>query len=378
MRFVLDHVLMLVAATLLLGGLVVASWTSDGDDGERLARLGRLQRFVATTRTAAAQRDEATSQTGLLLAHDEPAELGLAAAGALLGEPRRARNLIEDLCEPDAGWRRAAMRPVLDPIVQALRRAAGGRGRLPIGVSWPFQILLVAWHDAGDRRAWSEQVELWLVMHALLEHGKSGPNQFGVAFWNDERLLALDPAALQQLAAALARLDANAPLVGDPALALANHVQDLLARSHRTTLRGRLGAWRHGFDPRERELAAADELLAALPVLQSDTVDWASRELQWQRFFGAARSGTGAWLLRALGGMRQHEVALRRDLAQLRLLRLAIAWRLGESLPDLLDPFTLTTMLVEQRGEAATFRSPSTQPGLVRHATRAFLGDGRR
>lgn len=378
MRFVLDHVLMLVAAALLLGGLVVASWTSEGDDGERLARLGRLQRFVATTRNAATQREAATAPTSLLPAHDEPAELGLAVADALLGDPRRVRNLIEDLSEPDAGWRRAAMRPVLEPIVQALRRAAGGRGRFPVGVSWHLQVVLVAWLEAGDRRAWSEQVELWMVLHALLDHAKSGPNQFGAGFWNDERLLALDSAALQQLAGALERLDARSPLVGDPALALANHVQDLLARSHRTTLRRRLGAWRHGFDPRERELAAADELLAALPVLQPDAADWASRELQWQRFFGAARSGSGAWLLRALDGMRQHEVALRRDLAQLRLLRLAIAWRLGVPLPELLDPFTHTRLLVEQRGAAATFRSPSTQPGLVRHATSALPFDGRR
>lgn len=378
MRRVLDHGLILVATLLLLGGLVVASVCSGGADPERVARLGRLQAFVAVTLEAAAQREQPRPFTGLVAVCDEPAELGRAAARALLGDLRRAREVLRELGEPDAHGQRAAVRPCFEPIVQALRRAAGGRGRFAGGIgACSEQVLQVAFLEAGDRAAWSEQVELWLVMRASHERPRSPTFSPVAAFWSDERLTNLDAAALRVLASALAHVDANAAIAADPPLVLANWVEPLLVRPGPTSLRRRLAAWRHGFDAHERELVAADELLAALPELAAGDCDWATRDRQWQRFLGAVRSGAGAGLPHTLEGLRQHELALRRDRAQLRLLRLCIAWRLGEPLPALLDPFTFTPFVVDANGDAATFRSPATQPDLARGATRLFATERR-
>ena len=369
MRRVLDHGRWIVVTLLLLGGLVVSSVCSGGADSERTARLGRLQTFVTAMQKKAAQVNRPRPFSDLVPAYDESAELGLAAASAFLGNLRRADELLTEMEEPSAQGLRAALRPSVDPIVQALRRAAGGRGSGRDHGVWS-RVLQVAFLEAGDRAAWSEQVELWLVMRSLFERPKYSGFSPVAKFWSDDRVTCLDALALRQLASALAHVDAKTVLAWDPPWVLSNWVQPLLTRQPPTSIRRRLAAWRHGFDTRERELVAADELLAALPELAEGDCDWATREQQWQRFLGAVRSGAGATLPRSLDGLRQQELAFRRDLAQLRLLHLCLAWRLGEPLPAVLDPFTLTPFVVEADGDAATFRSPSTQPDLVRSATR--------
>jgi hypothetical protein len=376
MRRVLDHGRWIVVTLLLLGGLVVASLCR-GDDSERAARLGRLQTFVAATQKKAAQRDPPRPFCDLVPAYDEPAQLGIAAATALLGDLRHAGEMLAQLEEPDAHEQRAVLRPCLEPIVQALRRAAGGRGSARELGAWSSRVLQVAFLEAGDRAAWSEQVEIWLVMRAVRERPRLPSFAPVSPFWTEQSFTSLDAAALRLLASALAHVDANTALTADPPMALANWVEPLLVRPRPTSIRRRLAAWRHGFDTHERELVAAGELLAALPELADGDCVWDVREQQWQRFFAAVRSGAGATLPRSLEGLRQHERSLRRDLAQLRLLRLCIAWQLGEPLPAVLDPFTLTPFVVETNGDAATFRSPSTQPDLVRGATRLGAAEQR-
>lgn len=368
MRRVLDHGRWIVGALLLLGGLVVSSVCSGGVDSERVARLGRLQAFVAAQKKAA-QRDLPRPFFELVPAYEESAQLGLAAANWFQGDLRAMDAFLDEMEAADATWMRAALRPSLEPIVQALRRAAGGRGSGVLG-AWSRRVLQIAVFEAGDRAAWSEQVELWLVLRSHLERPRQSTPSPDATFWSDERVTCLDVAALRLLGSALAHIDAKASLVANPPMALANWVEPLLVRPRPTSLRRRLDAWRHGFDAHERELVAAEELLAALPELAVGHGDWAMREQQWERFFAAVSSGSRSILPRALVGLRQHECSLRRDLAQLRLLRLCIAWRLGEPRPAVLDPFTLTPFVVETNGDAATFRSPSTQPDLVRGATR--------
>jgi len=376
MRRVLDHGLLIVATAVLLGGMVVASVCSGGAGPERVARLGRLQTFVAAAQKKAAERDVPRPFCDLVPLYDEPAELGLTAAAAFFGNLRRADEMLAEMEEPSAQRLRAALRPSVDPIVQALRRAAGGRGSGRYHAVWS-RVLQVAFLEAGDRAAWSEQVELWLVMRSLLERPKHSGFSPVAKFWSDDRVSCLDALALRQLASALAHVDAKTVLAWHPPWVLSNWVQQLLTRQPPTSIRRRLAVWRHGFDTRERELVAADELLAALPELAEGDCDWATREQQWQRFLGAVRSGAGASLPRSLDGLRQHELASRRDLAQMRLLRLCLAWRLGEPLPAVLDSFTLTPFVVEANGDAATFRSSSTQPGLVRGATRLGARESR-
>lgn len=369
MRRALDHGLLIVATVLLLGGMVVASVCSGGADPERVARRGRLQAFVVATEKKAARRDVPRPFGELVPTYDESAQLGVAAAHAFQGDLRGVKEWLAAMEEPDAHAMRAALWPGLEPIVQVLRRAAGGSGSGELG-DWSRRVLQVAVLEAGDRAAWSEQVELWFVTRALLERSRRTSSSPVAAFWSNQRLACLDAAALRMLASALAHVDAKAALTVDPAMALANWVEPLLARPRPTSLRRRLTAWRHGFDANERELVAADELLAALPELSAGDCDWGTRELLWQHFFAAVRSGSGASLPRTLDGLRHEERSIRRDLAQLRLLRLCLAWRLGEPLPAVLDPFTLTPFVVETNGDAAAFRSPSTQPDLVRSATR--------
>lgn len=376
MRRVLDHGRWIVGTLLLLGGLVVASVYGGGADPERVARLGRLQAFVAAAQKKAAERDVPRPFCDLVPAFEEPTELGLTAASVFFGNLRHADELLTEMEEPSAQGLRAALRTSVDPIVQVLRRAAGGRGSGRDHGVWS-RVLQVAFLEAGDRAAWSEQVELWLVMRSLLERPKHPGFHPAATFWSDDRVTCLDAVAVRQLASALAHVDAKTVLAWDPPWVLSNWVQQLLTRQPTTSVRRRLAAWRHGFNTRERELVAADELLAALPELAEGDCDWVTREQQWQRFLGAVRSGAGASLPRSLDGLRQHELAFRRDLAQLRLLRLCLAWRLGEPLPAVLDPFTLTPFVVEANGDAATFRSPSTQPGLVRGATRLGARESR-
>lgn len=375
MRRVLDHGRWIVVTLLLLGGLVVSSVCSGGVDSERVARLGRLQAFVAAQKKAA-QRDASRPFFDLVPAYEESAQLGLAAANWFQGDLRAMDAFLEEMEAADAQWMRAALRPSLEPIVQALRRAAGGRGPGVLG-TWSRRVLQIAVFEAGDRAAWNEQVELWLVLRSHLERPRQSTSSPDATFWSDERVTCLDVAALRLLGSALAHIDAKASLVANPPMALANWVEPLLVRPRPTSIRRRLAAWRHGFDAHERELVAADELLAALPELAAGDCVWDVREQQWQRFFAAVRSGAGASLPRSLEGLPQHERSLRRDLAQLRLLRLCLAWRLGEPLPAVLDPFTLTPFVVETNGDAATFRSPSTQPDLVRSATRLRAGEPR-
>ena len=367
---VLDHGRWIVVTLLLLGGLVVASLCR-GDDSERAARRSRLHAFVAATQQAA---NAATTGRCLPLVApvDEPADLCLAAAAVMLGSVPRTAGVLEDLEWPDASLDRAAARAGLEPIVDVLRRAAGGRGTCDRNVPQGLfaGVFRVAFLAAGDRAAWREQVELWLLELALNERVSPRRWQAVGASWPDERLLPLDADALRRLAAILAHLDANAPVVWDPAVGLASSVQQLLQRPRTALTSRRLSAWRHGFDVNERELVAADELIAALPELGAADCDWATRDRQWRSVVESVRAGAGAVLPRLFESHRQHERSLRRDLAQLRLLRLCIAWRLGEPLPAVLDPFTLTAFVVEANGDAATFRSPSTQPDLVRGATR--------
>ncbi|MDV2687562.1 hypothetical protein RYX56_24750, partial [Alkalihalophilus lindianensis] len=76
----------------------------------------------------AAQRDVPRPFGDLVPAYEEPAQLGLAAANWFQGDLRAMDAFLEEMEAADAQWMRAALRPCLEPIVQALRRAAGGRG----------------------------------------------------------------------------------------------------------------------------------------------------------------------------------------------------------------------------------------------------------
>lgn len=94
MRRVLDHGRWIVVTLLLLGGLVVSSVCSGGVDSERVARLGRLQAFVAAQKKAA-QRDASRPFFDLVPAYEESAQLGLAAANWFQGDLRAMDAFLE-------------------------------------------------------------------------------------------------------------------------------------------------------------------------------------------------------------------------------------------------------------------------------------------
>jgi hypothetical protein len=238
------------------------------------------------------------------------------------------------------------------------------------------QALRVAQLYAVDRRAWTEQVAWWAIASAVFERSRpeSMPCCFGSS-WPDARLWRLDRAALVQLGGVVRGLDERTVPVDDVRTWLRPRVSFLLLPSVPPRWRDRLAAWQHGFDAYERERIAADELIAALPLLESFDVPWSVRQHQWRRVADGIRLGAGARLVAGLDA--EWEFVWRQELARLRLLRLVIAWRLGEPLPNLLDPFTLQPIALETRGDDATFRCAAPGMVLVRHSSRAFAREPR-
>lgn len=175
--------------------------------------------------------------------------------------------------------------------------------------------------------------------------------------WDDASLCRLEPAALQLLADGLQRLDARCPLAldfGGETLLLANTVL------HDTQQAGSLSlqAWRYGFSTRWAmadavmlQAAAKDELaaIAALP--------WPLREPQMLGICESPQLQQNPMLALVLPNLSAAELSLRQCSTMLRLLRCAVAWRLGDRDLQLADPLGDGPLLVEQQAGAVRFVS---------------------
>jgi hypothetical protein len=139
---------------------------------------------------------------------------------------------------------------------------------------------------------------------------------------------------------------------------LARVADSAMHAEYQPSLRRRLNAWGSGFqDPRSRELDVFCQLHDNLPTLANADVAWPARAVQWNAFLAPLSvGGATAWAALA-NWWREGELRLRRDLASLRLVRLALAFRFGDELPVLDDPFADALLQVRIDGDVATFRS---------------------
>jgi hypothetical protein len=132
-------------------------------------------------------------------------------------------------------------------------------------------------------------------------------------------------------------------------------------------MRRRLAAWRSGFDPKRDALDALWRLHDGLPALATADVAWPARAAQWESFLAQVPDEHQTWFA---AQWRDCELRLRRDLASLRLVRLALAFRFGEALPALADPFADAPLQVHVDGDVATFRSAAGPDVLELRAQR--------
>ncbi|MFY9343812.1 MAG: hypothetical protein WAT39_15085, partial [Planctomycetota bacterium] len=97
---------------------------------------------------------------------------------------------------------------------------------------------------------------------------------------------------------------------------------------------------------------------------------WAERDAQWQRLFDCdpdtMRSAPSLFLHHFHAAERSQVEGQ----ARFRLLRLALAFQLGQPLPDLVDPLTGGPFVVQIAGDVATLRSAAPHVSLSRWAKR--------
>ncbi len=362
-------------ATALLLFLVGASWLSARTDD------ARLRRFVAeqTLRAAAP-----VAQPPLFGdAVPESSALGYAAAAAFL-RCDKGRNVVADflaLSIHGLGADPAAVLRELQPVLLSVRRAthANGAGlEIAAGDAAALQgVLRFAGEEARKRGDGEATVCAWLDEARMACDGlRRWPNVDLTSHWdrwNPVALAGLDTAALRLLAAGLERLEAQLPRHCDVASQLAGSARYWLDKghSHPSDLGERMRAWRRGFDVRAEALATCEMLLATLPAMSPPANDWPARERQWHAFLDAPIERCAGDALMWMAMLWDHDEPRRfAALARLRLLRLAVAFTLGDELPALADPFAAAPLQVEIDGNEATFRSASSDPVLIQRAVR--------
>ena len=362
-------------ATALLLFLVAASWLSPRTDD------ARLRRFVAEQTLR--KPDAGVRQPLFGDAVPESADLGYAAAVALLRYDEDRGEAGDGLVPWLGGLAtdRSAVVRELQPALLALRRATHATTAVTAiahGDAVALRALVqLAIDDALERGDGEAAVGSWLDEARLVCDGfEALPGQdLGSLWdrWTPAALAGLDATALRLLATGLERLDAQWPLHDDVAEPLAVSAAYWLdgGRSPAVDLDDRLRAWRRGFDVRAEALATCEMLLATLPAMTPPAKDWPARELQWRAFLdGPIERSAGEALWWMLYLAQNDEPKRFAGLARLRLLRLAVAFTLGDELPALADPFAAAPLQVEIDGDESTFRSASSDPVLIQRAVR--------
>lgn len=325
------------AAAFVLAGMVASSLLTRRHEG----LCTRLERFVDENARPASAVRARTPLHGE--AHGGDALVFYAAADR---QWRGATRAFGGWSRPDLDVQsRDVVWTAIEPIVATLRvgAAAGCIARGP-GPNWfELQALLqFAQRRAAARSEWTDAVQLWLDEQALLgDAGWWWRRHDSLAVWTADELSALPAPDAATLAEGLRRLDAELAIPDDPIEALVWTVSDALQRTRTggASLRNRLLSWSSGFDPGRHELLGIEELIEALPALLPPAAPWPQRCRQWQRFVGRVGSVQGRFVLGWATHTREVERLRRLTLARVRLLRLALAFTVGEPLPALADPF---------------------------------------
>lgn len=208
------------------------------------------------------------------------------------------------------------------------------------------------------QQRWQEAVALtldWTVF--LVDHEKSSDSASPIRAWNDAVVAAMPPDAAAQLATGLLRLEARLPPV-DVGVEIAGFVRPILNGAYAATewtLDDRLHAWTHGFDPEALHLDAFTLLFAELQRWPVDgtAAEWAER---WRSLRG--RSDIPQSFFASFAVERAHD-RLRsraRGLSRMRALRVGLALRRGQQVPELLDPYDDLPLAIEDRGATVVVR----------------------
>ncbi len=365
-----------MATVAVLGGMVMASLGARHTVGLREG----LVRFVAAQARERAAGDAVRAgsvRTALYGAANEPnPELAYAMAAAMLGR-RDWRPAMWQVAQSASG--REAAWPAAQPIVALLQRAVHATTAPQHAIGFFEQhkfhhLLGLARERAVDRGEWQASVEAWLDQVAVrIDARMHGSGLQLDQAWSEARLGQLDVAAMRVLGEGLARLDERWPRREDAVGFLANRA-DTILRTGRVPrwfppgVGDHLRAWQHGFDPVRMELESIAAFVQGLPAMREEGTSWAARAEGWAALLGCSSAVTAT--ASYLRDLLESERSLHGELARIRLLRLAIAFRLGEPLPELADPFADRPLQSEVHADRAHFRSAATHVVLQRVAYR--------
>ncbi|MBK8097279.1 MAG: hypothetical protein IPK26_09235 [Planctomycetes bacterium] len=267
-----------------------------------------------------------------------------------------------DGLEPDGqevAWKK--YRPLVAPLFEALRGAAAcANSRLPMVAPHQDNDLLVvrlmslACRELGARLdegrgadAVDGALDLATFAGDLVGSPLRSTQRFGVAgleslwkVWPPERVATLEQQDRERFATGLAELDDWLPAGLPMAYDLAIQADDLRPMLALADHGGRMRAWRYGFSPAFMVYSALDHVFLVSTQLQEANVDqpWSSRRAQLQQAEDVLLASPNIFVQIFAPPLIGEERQLRRARAGLRLLRLELAWRAGQSQPSLPDP----------------------------------------
>ena len=369
----------------LLAAMVVASLTATPDSWQLAVQW--TQQFDERHRVAECPVLHGEAEPGSSFA--SYLEASRLAIGARHDE-QRLRELVEQGAAAKVTAADLEMLAPLQPAVRALRQGAHRRGveesESPsfdlVHVFSPHDALLLSARDlagAGDVRG---------AVHCLLDGLACGVDiavhyYFGAMLmsrttraFDDTLLQDADAAVNAELDAALGAIDAVFVLDTQPvSLAAAHMVRRLLDPKELSAMdlgmASPLVAWRHGFSVRESgraRAAALVELAQGFERSSPANEPWPQCKLRLQAAEAQERSDNSDLHFAWLGGLVAIEEMRREAAAQLRLLRLAVAFQRRQALPRLADPLGSGELVARVHGDEATFASAG--PGLERVARR--------
>ena len=370
----------------LLAAMVVASLTATPDSWQLAVQW--TQQFD--------ERNSGVAECPVLHGEAEPGSSlaryleAIRLADGVRPDGQRLRELVEQGPAAKATAADLEMLALLQPAVRTLRQGAHRRGVQESGSSWfdfvdvlaPHDALLLSARDlagAGDVRG---------AVHCLLDGLACGVDiAVHYAFWarlvsrttrafDDTLLQDADAAVLADLDAALGAIDAVFVLDTQPvSLAAAHMVRRLLDPKELSPMdlgmASSLVAWRHGFSVRESGKARAAALVELAQRFERSSPanePWPQCKLRLQAAEAQERADNSDLHFAWLGGMVGIEETRREAAAQLRLLRLAVAFQRRQPLPRLADPLGLGELVARVHGDQAVFAGAG--PGLERVARR--------
>ena len=375
----------LCTCTLIVCGMGYASWNHKTGDDLR-DRVLRTAAAVLARQPALVYRR--TALWGETLEGDAFEQYALAAAakGATAGIGWNAadRAFLEKGAVVTKE-RQQQLRETWAPVIQQVRAGAHGQtltapsSFLGKVVGLDEALFLELRSLASEARA-SDFLNLWMDAFTFAIDRLPGPaggwrDQFPRSYLSlltDDVLATLSAPELQVLQGCLTNADPLVAVLPDCEgfLAWSVRVQVENARIEGLGIRTRLFAWQHGFDPFRADLEGYDELFRLGPMLRPAATDGGQREAQWSAYRAAPRERQTPLTRFHDEITEKSERQHRQLLAQLRLLRLAVAFHRGVELPQLADPFASAPLQVQIEGDAAVLGSAITFPGSQRIARR--------